>query len=104
MPSTIGCRNSRPMASRWPSGDGPDRQPLAAWGGRGTEAGQFYDPTGVALGPDGRVYVADALNHRIQVLSPSGEPLAVWGGPGVGAGQFRFPRSVAVDASGAVYV
>ena len=39
------------------------------WGTAGTGDGQFNWPTGVAVAPDGSVYVADALNNRIQKFS-----------------------------------
>lgn len=35
--------------------------------GAGRSPGQLNQPTGVSIGPYGDVYVADALNFRIQV-------------------------------------
>jgi len=36
--------------------------------GTGAEA-RFHSPTGLALAPDGKLYVADSLNHRIRVIT-----------------------------------
>ena len=41
---------------------------LAEWGGEGDQPGEFRSPVGVALGPDGLVYVADKGNCRVQVF------------------------------------
>jgi tripartite motif-containing protein 71 len=40
----------------------------------------------------GRVYVADHGNNRIQVFSPEGQFLAVWGREGGEPGEFRLPQ------------
>jgi DNA-binding beta-propeller fold protein YncE len=45
-----------------------DGRSLGRWGGPGIEPGRFHAPWDVALGRDGRVFVADAMNHRVQVL------------------------------------
>ncbi|MCK4776795.1 MAG: hypothetical protein KAS39_00355, partial [Actinomycetia bacterium] len=37
------------------------------------EGGQFAFPYGIAVAPDGRIYVADMLNGRIQYFTPKGE-------------------------------
>jgi sugar lactone lactonase YvrE len=37
-------------------------------GGSGTAPGEFALPNGIAIGADNRIYVADSLNHRIQVF------------------------------------
>jgi DNA-binding beta-propeller fold protein YncE len=69
-----------------------------------TGPGQFDSPFGVAVDPDGSIYVADTGNQRIQKLAPTGEPLAQWGGKGKDPGQFARPEGVAVDGEGNVYV
>ncbi len=38
----------------------------------GTDAGLFNHPRGVAVGPEGNVYVVDSDNHRVQVFDASG--------------------------------
>ena len=38
----------------------------------GSDNRSFNNPVDVACGPKGRVYVADKLNHRVQVFSPDG--------------------------------
>jgi uncharacterized protein (TIGR03663 family) len=79
-------------------------------------AGQFNEPWGVAVDPEGRVYVADTWNHRIQVFDQTGQFLGQWGEGrlvdaeidtrGRAGTPFGFygPRAVAVDLEGRVYV
>ncbi len=78
--------------------------------------GQFKTPWGLAVDGEGRVYVADTWNHRIQVFDGEGNFLGKWGeGVLVDTGEdataraahpfgFYGPRAVAVDAQGNVYV
>ncbi len=44
---------------------------LGKWGGYGTGAYQFKNPSGIASGSNGLLYVADAGNDRIVVFDPS---------------------------------
>ena len=45
-----------------------DGELLLEWGGEGDQPGEFRSPVGVAIGPDGLVYVADKGNSRVQVF------------------------------------
>ncbi len=51
---------------------------LFEWGGKGTQTGEFDLPHGIALDAQGRVYVADRSNARIQVFDGNGKFLAQW--------------------------
>jgi len=57
----------------------PDGHVLSSWGSKGSGDGQFNDPTSVAVdSTNGKVYVADPINKRIQVFDQSGKFLTKW--------------------------
>jgi DNA-binding beta-propeller fold protein YncE len=65
----------------------------------------FNQPTDVAFGKNGEVYVSDGYgNSRIVQFDRDGNFLRSWGKFGTGPGEFNLPHSVAVDGQGHVYV
>jgi sugar lactone lactonase YvrE len=79
--------------------------------GVGTAA-TFSRPVGIALDASGNLYVADAANHTIRKVTPTGAVTTFAGTAGVigssdgtGTGAlFNGPTGVAVDGSGNIYV
>ncbi len=68
---------------------------------------QFYERLGsVSFDADGqgRLYVLDNGNHRVQVFDNNGRFLRSIGSEGEGPGEFTFARDISVNASGQVAV
>lgn len=65
-------------------------------GKQGDKPGEFNAPSDVAIDVQGRVYVADRLNHRVQVLDREGKPLHVVGKRGTLGTEFNEPLAVCV--------
>jgi uncharacterized protein (TIGR03663 family) len=88
-----------------PTTRGPSLIPLEANQSYGN-ASELSQPTGITLDRRGRVYVADTMNHRIQIYARNGEleQTIGGGGPGRGEGKFHEPRGIAVDEQGNIYV
>jgi DNA-binding beta-propeller fold protein YncE len=71
---------------------------LRSWGRPGRdEPGEFFVPHGIWVHDDGRVFVADRENNRVQIFDVDGNVLDAWGG-------FSYPCDVYVDDDDVVYV
>lgn len=79
----------------------PDGGHLGGWAMPQIDAGK---PTGLGVGPDGRIYVADTHYGRVMVFEPDGRRAAEFGAFGTGPGQFKLPTDVAVGPDGRIYV
>ncbi len=66
----------------------------------------------MASDADGNIYVAEMVNHRVQVLDNQGRFVRMWGKGGLGGyeqvgsafGEFRLPYQTAIDGQGRVWV
>ena len=56
----------------------PSGELIQSWGEPGDGPGQFHLPHSVWAHRDGRVFVCDRENDRVQIFSPNGEYLAAW--------------------------
>jgi len=90
----------------------PDGEVLHSWGSFADSSvgaappGTFYEPWGIATGPDGSVYVADTWNHRIQKFTHEGKFITQWGyfGQGESGDAFWGPRDIVIDSNGYVLI
>ncbi len=76
---------------------------------RGTGPGEFDEPSDLAIGPDGSLYIVDGhinpnSNRRIVHMTAEGEFIEAWGEKGYGPLQFEGPHAIAVDFQGRMYV
>lgn len=81
-------------------------------GGPAAQA-QLNYPDGIALGPEGSIYIADTENQRIRFVSPQGVIATVAGTGAEGyngddipalEAQLHHPGAVAVDSDGSMYI
>ncbi|MFM0632053.1 NHL repeat-containing protein [Paraburkholderia xenovorans] len=73
------------------------RELLHSWGGPGSDEGCFVIPHSVTVDREGRVFVCDRENDRIQIFSVEGLLIDVWN-------DVQRPTDVAFDRRGYVYV
>jgi sugar lactone lactonase YvrE len=67
------------------------------WGTTGSEAGEFRDPHALAMDSQGRLFVGDRGNHRVQIFDQNGVHLATWT-------QFGSPSGMYIDREDTLFV
>lgn len=73
-------------------------------GKRGSGEGELNLPRAVAIGKDGRLYVVDGGNFRIEIFDAQGKFLKTFGQIGKLGGNFARPKEATIDKDGNLYV
>jgi DNA-binding beta-propeller fold protein YncE len=77
---------------------------IRAFGSSGSEPGQFLNPQGISVDPEGNIYVADTGNHRVQKFDARGRFIEEIGGFGWGEAQFNHPIGLTAREGLNIYV
>jgi len=75
----------------------PDGVLRRSWGGFGSGPGQFSTPHGIKVARDGRVFVGDRENNRIQIFDADGVYLTAWR-------DLYHPMDLHIAADGLIFV
>ena len=122
--TTIGLKGSSPLQFNYPTGIAISRDVmyvaenvgnriykltlggkfLLAFGSQGSGKGQFLNPWGICIGPDGRLYVADAGNNCIQVFHCDDTFSHIINCKESRDGVLTFPCGISFDVSGHLHV
>jgi len=70
---------------------------LKAWGNKGSGPGEFDAPHAIAMDSQGRLFVGDRQNNRIQIFDQEGKFLDQWA-------QFSRPSGIFIDRNDNIYV
>ena len=74
-----------------------DGRYISSFGSPGNGPGQFNVPHSLRVSRDGRVFVCDRENNRVQVFTEGGEYLAQWT-------DFKAPMGIHIDSNQTAYV
>lgn len=77
---------------------------VAKIGKPGSKEGELFQPTNLARGSDGLLYVSETGNFRVQKFTFSGEPMGSIGSVGTSMGKFARPKGIATDRNGNLFV
>ena len=77
---------------------------LFEFGEAGSDPGQLFHPTNLAIGSDGTVYVTDTSNFRVQQFEPDGKFIREIGALGTTFGHFARPKGITLDEDDNIYV
>jgi len=70
---------------------------IKTWGRKGSGPGEFDTPHGLAMDSQGRLFVADRTNNRIQIFDQDGKFLEEWK-------QFGRPSGIYIDRNDTLYI
>jgi sugar lactone lactonase YvrE len=74
-----------------------DGKYLGQFGKHGSGPGEFIQPHALALDSQGRLFVGDRSNNRIQIMTPEGKFITEWK-------QFSRPSGIAIDKNDTIFV
>ncbi|MBI2149480.1 MAG: hypothetical protein HYU27_02595 [Acidobacteria bacterium] len=74
-----------------------DGKLIKTWGKTGTGPGEMDQPHALAMDSQGRLFVGDRSNNRIQIFDQDGKFLAEWK-------QFSRPSGIYIDRNDTIYV
>lgn len=75
----------------------PDGRYITSYGGTGYGPGQLLEPHALAMDSQGRLFIGDRYNNRIQIWDQDGNFLAAWT-------QFGRPSGIFIDQNDLIYV
>jgi DNA-binding beta-propeller fold protein YncE len=61
-------------------------------------------PSDIAIGPRGHIYLVDGVNNRIMVVEVGGRLLFTFGRDGSGAGELHHPMGIDISSKGQVFI
>ncbi|WP_312473445.1 6-bladed beta-propeller [Neobacillus sp.] len=72
----------------------------------GTKDGEFNAPNGITADDEGKIYVVDTGNQRVQIFDKTGKFVKIINGSKNGKGESIFvnPRGIGIDKRGIMYV
>ncbi|HSS41384.1 MAG TPA: NHL repeat-containing protein [Solirubrobacterales bacterium] len=70
----------------------------------GSATGMMKAPAGIALSPNGWIWVVDAGNSRIERFVAAGTLLSTFSGPGSEPGQLKEPKAITIAPDGSIWV
>ena len=96
-PSTPGYVTAKELSDGVLPPSDADGNFIREFGKAGDGPGYFTRPKGIAIDSDGHVWVADAMQDRVQVFTPEGRLLIWMGNHGLLPGQFSMVSGVTID-------
>jgi DNA-binding beta-propeller fold protein YncE len=70
---------------------------IKQWGTKGSAPGRIHEPHTIAFDSQGRLFVGDRVNNRIQIFDQEGKLLAIWY-------QFGRPSGIFITKDDTIYV